>query len=90
MAVLNIFSCAEVSSDKTAEDASDKELSDLEKLPIEILYKIGYYLITHSESRCFEPQYVQQVSKFPVKRVFNERFNIPELVTEDVSENERS
>ena len=28
-------------------------------------------------------------SKFPVKRVFNERFNIPELFTEDVSENEK-
>ena len=48
LAVLNIFSCAEVSSDKTAEEASDKELSDLEKLPNEILYKIGFYLITHS------------------------------------------
>ena len=44
LAVLNIFSCAEVSTDNPVIEASDVKLSSMEKLPVELLRKIFEYL----------------------------------------------
>lgn len=93
MASLNIFNCANVlledESSSGSKDTVEKPLN-LDGLPEVLLFEIGFFLdhelwrlasLNHELRKTF--------SKFPVKRVFKKRFDIPELVTEDVAENEK-
>ena len=86
---LKIFSSAEVSSKQEEEkETVTLKLSDLGR---ELLYEVSSYLenpfttLGSLKSNFF----IDLFSKvYPVKRIFNDRFKITELVTKDVDDNE--
>ena len=93
MASLNIFNCANIlleeESPSGSKDAVEKPLK-LDGLPEVLLFEIGFFL-DHEFWRLasLNRELRKAFSKFPVKRIFKMHFDIPELVTEDVAENEK-
>ena len=85
--ILKLFSCAEVSPEKDEKDVKPLSLDDMCPL---ILKHIGSYVDNPYASMAFLNRYFYSVFSidYPVKRFFNERFNMPEFVTEDVDDNE--
>lgn len=82
---MKFYSCAEVSSPEKKEEPV--KFDDL--CPV-LLYEIASYLENPFFSLGHVNRYFKNVfsKNYPVKRFFNERFNIPEFVTEDVDDNE--
>ena len=79
--ILKLYSCAEVSTKSNSKIAA---LSLGDMCP-ELLNKIGSYLDNPYASMAFVNRYIYSVFSvdYPVKRAFNERFNIPDFVDAD-------
>ena len=83
---LKLYSCAEASPD---ENPSDTATLSLNQLSPEILHCVGDYLDNPYTTLGWLNSHCRNaMSTFPLKRFIHDRFNIPEMVTEDVASDE--
>ena len=78
---LKLFSCAEV----TSKQEKSKLCGSLTIMPSDVMHKIGSYLDNPFSDMIYVSHHFHDIFlTFPIKGIIQERFNIPELATDDV------